>query len=113
MSNILLQPALWDASPTVQLIELHRAGKSFGEIAAVLGITRNAAAGKCTRLGLTAVTVGQLLHAARTKAGKANAVRVAALPKPVVAKPKRREYTKSELRAMLSEAVANTARLAA
>lgn len=108
--NILCQPALWDASPTVQLIELHRVGKSYSEIGAALGMTRNAVAGKCKRLGLTAVAVSEVIQKARHMAGIAGRAQPVASPR---LKKVRREYTKSELRSMLSEAMANTARLAA
>lgn len=42
----------WTDEDIGALILMHQDGKSFGDIATVLGKTRNQVAGKCARLGL-------------------------------------------------------------
>jgi hypothetical protein len=108
----LCQPTLWPTDRATRLAELQAAGRSYGEMATALGLSRNAVAGKCKRLGLTAVTVDKSITAARHMAGIAlRDARLAARPRPEKTKPVhriRREYTKSELRAMFAQAVLNT-----
>lgn len=78
----LSQPTLWPHEKTLQLILMQAEGKSFGEMGAVLGMSRNAVAGKCTRLGLAAVTVSAEVKAARHFAGVAKQTRMAK-PEPL------------------------------
>lgn len=76
----LCQPTLWPAPITASLVELQAAGKSYSEMALALGLTRNAVAGKCQRLGLEAVPVSADVHLSRSRAHRP----VAQQPAPIV-----------------------------
>jgi GcrA cell cycle regulator len=102
---------MWNAVTVRHLRELWTSGQSAGQIAQRLGCSRSAVAGKLQRLGL---------HR-RHKPPTLKPV-IVALPKriypPAVVVPhalprhaERHRYSKTELRAMLAEALANTARL--
>jgi GcrA cell cycle regulator len=113
------QYVMWDAASVALLKKLWACGHSAGQIASRLGHSRNAVCAKLLRMGLkrghrppTAkpriVSVPK-----RTPALLAACARpvhkVVSARKPVVRPPK--EFTKSQLNAMLTEAIANTARL--
>ena len=109
----------WDAEDVALLKKLWAAGRSAAQIARRLGYSRNAVCAKLTRLGLKR---GHKPPTAKPKirpmpkrkpallAACARPVdRIVSTRKPGVTQPE--EFTKPQLKAMLAEAVANTARL--
>ena len=110
---------MWDAASVALLKKLWASGHSAALIATRLGHSRNAVCAKLVRLGLKRghkppTAKPKILSAPKRKpallAAFARPVhKVVSTRKPVVSKPK--ELTKSQLNAMLAEAVANTARL--
>jgi GcrA cell cycle regulator len=109
----------WDAEDVVVLKKLWAVGKSAAQIARLLGYSRNAVCAKLLRLGLKR---GHRPPTAKPKivsVPKRKPALLAACARPVdkvvsarprvAAQPK--EFTKSQLRAILAEATANTARL--
>jgi GcrA cell cycle regulator len=110
---------MWDAANIALLKELWASGHSAGQIASRLGHSRDAVCAKLLRMGLkrghkppTAkpkiVSVPRRKPAAIAACARP-AHRVVSTLKPAVKRPK--EFTKSQLKAMLAEAIANTARL--
>ncbi len=109
----------WDAEDVALLKKLWAAGRSAAQIARRLGYSRNAVCAKLTRLDLKR---GHKPPTAKPKirpvpqrkpallAACARPVdRIVSTRKPGVRQPE--EFTKSQLKAMLAEAAANTARL--
>jgi len=109
----------WDAKDVALLKKLWANGHSAAQIATRLGHSRNAVCAKLLRMGLKR---GHKPPTAKPKivsvpkrrpallAACARPVhKVVSTPKPVVRRPK--ELTKAQLKAMLAEAAANTARL--
>ena len=113
------QYVMWDAASVALLKKLWACGHSAGQIASRLGHSRNAVCAKLLRMGLKR---GHRPPTAKPKivsapkrmpallAACARPVhKVVSARKPAVRPPK--EFTKSQLNAMLAEAIANTARL--
>ncbi|SHH18978.1 GcrA cell cycle regulator [Bradyrhizobium erythrophlei] len=113
------QYVMWDAASVALLKKLWASGHSAGQIARRLGHSRNAVCAKLLRMGLKR---GHRPPTAKPKivsapkrmpallAACARPVhKVVSARKPVVRPPK--EFTKSQLNAMLAEAIANMARL--
>ena len=109
----------WDAEDVALLKKLWAVGQSAAQIARRLGCSRNAVCAKLTRLSLKR---GHKPPTAKPKirpepkrkpallAACARPVdRIVSTRKPGVRQPE--EFTKSQLKAMLAEAAANTARL--
>ena len=109
----------WDAKDVALLKKLWATGESAAEIARFLGYSRNAVCAKLLRLGLKRghkpptskpmiVSVPKrkpaLLVACASPVDKIVSVRKRAMTQ-------QKEFTKSQLHAMLAEATANTARL--
>src|ERR1700716_1340645 len=110
---------MWDVARIALLKKLWVSGHSAGQIANRLGHSRNAVCAKLLRMGLKR---GHKPPTAKPKivsvpnrkpallAACARPVhKVVSTRKPVVRQPK--EFTKSQLNAMLAEAIANPARL--
>jgi GcrA cell cycle regulator len=72
MNNADREAACWPAEKKAALIELQATGKTFAEIALAVGASRNAVAGKCSRLGLATATIDSAVHRARALKGVAN-----------------------------------------
>jgi GcrA cell cycle regulator len=109
---------MWDAASVALLKKLWASGHSAGQIARRLGHSRNAVCAKLLRMGLkrghrppTAKPkiVSEPKRIALLAACARPVQKVVSARKPVVRPPK--EFTKSQLNAMLAEAIANTARL--
>ncbi len=110
---------MWDAASVVLLNKLWTSGQSAGQIAIRLGHSRNAVCANLLRMGLKR---GRKPATAKPKivaVPKRKLVLLATCARPVhkvrsTRKPElrqRQDFTKSQLNAMLSEAIANTARL--
>jgi GcrA cell cycle regulator len=109
---------MWDAASVALLKKLWASGHSAAQIATRLGHSRNAVCAKLVRLGLKRghkppTAKPKILSVSKRKpallAACARPVhKVVSTRKPVVSQTK--ELTKSQLNAMLAEAVANTAR---
>ena len=110
---------MWNAASVALLKELWASGHSAAQIATRLAHSRNAVCAKLLRMGLkrghkppTAkpkiVSVPKR-QPARIVACARQVHKVVSARKPAVSQPK--ELTKSQLKAMLAEAAANTARL--
>jgi GcrA cell cycle regulator len=110
------QYVMWDASSVALLKKLWASGHSAGQIAGRLGHSRDAVCAKLLRMGLKR---GQRPPTAKPKivsVPKRKLALLAACARPVhkvvsARKPAVKEFTKSQLNAMLAEAIANTARL--
>ena len=110
---------MWDAASVALLKKLWASGYSAGQIACRLGHSRNAVCARLLRMGLKRghrppTAKPKIVSVPKRKpallAACARPVyKVVSARKPVVAPPK--EFTKSQLNAMLTEAIANTARL--
>ena len=109
---------MWDAASVALLKKLWASGHSAAQIATRLGHTRDAVCAKLVRLGLKRglkppTAKPKILSVPKRKpallAACARPVHKVVSRKPVVSHPK--ELTKSQLNAMLAEAIANTARL--
>ena len=108
----------WDANDVALLKKLWAVGQSAAQIARRIGCSRNAVCAKLTRLGLKR---GHKPPTAKPKirpVPKRRPVPLAACVRPVAKKMSRKtvgrppkELSKSQLNAMLAEAIANTARL--
>jgi len=108
----------WDTEDVAQLKKLWAVGQSAAQIARRLGCSRNAVCAKLTRLSLKR---GHKPPTAKPKirpVPKRKPALLAACVRPVAKKVSRKtvgrqpkEFTKSQLKAMLAEAAANTARL--
>jgi GcrA cell cycle regulator len=110
---------MWDAAGVVLLKKLWASGHSAGQIASRLGLSRNAVCAKLLRLGLKRGHKPPTAKPRIVSVPKRKPALLAACAQPVhkvrstrkpVAKPPK-EFTKSQLKAMLAEAIANTARL--
>ena len=109
----------WDAEDVVLLKKLWASGHSAGQIASRLGHGRNAVCAKLLRMGLKRghkppTAKPKIVSVPKRKPALSAACarpvhKVVSTRKPVVRQPK--EFTKSQLSAMLAEAIANTARL--
>ena len=109
---------MWDAASVALLKNLWASGQSAGQIASRLGHSRNAVCAKLLRMGLKR---GHRPPTAKPKIvsmPKRKPALLAVCARPVnkvvsARKPARqpKEFTKSQLNAMLAEAIANTARL--
>ena len=110
---------MWDAASVALLKKLWVSGHSAGQIASRLGRSRNAVCAKLLRAGLKRrhkppTAKPKIVSVPKRKpallAACARPVhKVVSARKPVARQPK--EFTKSQLNAMLAEAIANTARL--
>jgi GcrA cell cycle regulator len=110
---------MWDAASVALLKKLWASGHSAAQIATRLGHSRNAVCAKLVRLRLKRghkppTAKPKILSVLKRKPAVLAACgrpvhKVVSTRKPVVSQPK--ELTKSQLNAMLAEAVANTARL--
>ena len=108
----------WDTEDVALLKKLWAVGQSAAQIARRLGCSRNAVCAKLTRLGMKR---GHKPPTAKPKIRpepKRKPALLAACARPVAKKVSRKtvgrqpkEFTKSQLKAMLAEAAANTARL--
>src|SRR5712672_2744365 len=108
----------WDAKDVALLKKLWTVGQSAAQIACRLGGSRNVVCAKLTRLSLKR---GHKPPTAKPKirpVPKRKPALLAACARPVAKKVSRKtvgrqpkEFTKSQLKAMLAEAAANTARL--
>jgi GcrA cell cycle regulator len=113
------QYVMWDAASVALLKKLWASGHSAGQIARRLGHSRNAVCAKLLRMGLKRghkppTAKPKIVSMPKRKpallAACARPVhKVVSARKPVVRPPK--EFTKSQLNAMLAEAIANMARL--
>ena len=109
----------WDAEDVALLKTLRTAGESAAEISRILGYSRNAVCAKLLRLGLKRGHRPPTSKPKIVSVPKRKPALLAACARPVdkiVSARKRvtkqpKEFTKSQLRAMLAEATANTARL--
>src|SRR6266851_10078269 len=117
--GVIVSPMSWDAEDVALLKKLWAVGQSAAQIARRLGCSRSAVCAKLTRLGL------KRSHKPPTAKPKIRPVpkrkpallaacarpvdRIVSTRKPGVRQPE--EFTKSQLKAMLAEAAANTARL--
>jgi GcrA cell cycle regulator len=110
---------MWDAASVVVLKKLWTSGHSAGQIASRLGHSRNAVCAKLLRMGLKR---GHKPPSAKPKIVSVPKRRLAVLaactrPAHVVRSTRKpawrqpQEFTKSQLKAILAEAIANTARL--
>jgi GcrA cell cycle regulator len=109
----------WDAEEVTLLKKLWTTGESSAEIARLLGYSRNAVCAKLVRLGLKRghrppISKPKIVSVPKRKpellAACARPVdKIMSSRKRVTTRPK--EFTKSQLRAMLADATANTARL--
>jgi GcrA cell cycle regulator len=109
---------MWDAASVALLKKLWVSGHSAGQIASRLGRSRNAVCAKLLRVGLKRGHKPPTAKPKIVSVPKRKPTLLAACARPVhkvvcVRKPVRqpKEFTKSELNAMLAEAIANTARL--
>jgi GcrA cell cycle regulator len=110
---------MWAAASVALLKKLWASGHSAGQIASRLGHSRNAVCAKLLRMGLKRghrppTAKPKIVSVPKRKpallAACARPVyKVVSARKPVVRPPK--EFTKSQLKAMLTEAIANRARL--
>ena len=110
---------MWDAASVALLKKLWACGRSAGQIASRVGHSRNAVCAKLLRMGLKRghrppTAKPKIVSVPKRKpallAACARPVhKVVSTRKPAVRPPK--EFTKSQLNAMLAEAIANTARL--
>jgi GcrA cell cycle regulator len=110
---------MWDAASVALLKKLWASGHSAGQIASRLGRSRDAVCAKLLRMGLKRghrppTAKPKIVSVPKRKpallAACARPVhKVVSARKPAVRPPK--EFTKSQLHAMLAEAIANTARL--
>ena len=108
----------WDTEDVALLKKLWAVGQSAAQIARRLGCSRNAVCAKLTRSNLKR---GHKPPTAKPKirpVPKRKPALLAACVRPVAKKVSRKtvgrqpkEFTKSQLKAMLAEAAANTARL--
>ena len=109
---------MWDAA-SVALLKLWARGHNAAQIATRLGHSRNAVCAKLLRMGLKRgrkppTAKPKIVSVPKRKPALLAACarpfhKVVSTRKPIVRQPK--ELTKSQLNAMLAEAVANTARL--
>jgi len=109
----------WDAKDVARLKKFWASGHSAAQIAVRLGHSRNAVCAKLLRMGLKRghkppTAKPKIVWVPKRKpaplAACAHPVhKVVSTRKPVVGQPKK--LTKSQLKAMLAEAAANTARL--
>ena len=109
---------MWDAASVALLKKLWVSGHSAGQIASRLGRSRNAVCAKLLRVGLKRGHKPPTAKPKIVSVPKRKPALLAACARPVhkvvcARKPVRhpKEFTKSELNAMLAEAIANTARL--
>ena len=111
---------MWDAASVALLKKLWTCGYSAGQIAGRLGHSRNAVCAKLRRMGLKRGHTPPTAKPKIVSVPKRKLALLAACARPVhkvvsarkpVARPPK-EFTKSQLKAMLAEAIANTARLA-
>src|ERR1700738_2015038 len=110
---------MWDAASVALLTNLWAKGHSAGQIATRLECSRNAVCAKLLRLGLKRGHKPPTSKPKIVSVPKRKPALLAACARPVakvVAHRKRvatqpKEFTKSQLNAMLAEAAANTARL--
>src|SRR5258708_26822579 len=109
----------WDAEDVALLKKLWASGHSAGQIATRLECSRNAVCAKLLRMGLKRghkppTSKPKIVSVPKRKPAPLAACarpvhKVVSARKPVARSPK--EFTKSQLKAMLTEAIANTARL--
>ena len=110
---------MWDAASVVLLRKLWASGRSAGQIASRLGHSRSAVCAKLLRMGLKRGHKPPTAKPKIVSVPKRKLASLAACARPVqVIRSKRKpllrqphEFTKSQLNAMLAEAIANTARL--
>jgi GcrA cell cycle regulator len=109
---------MWDAASVALLKKLWVSGHSAGQIASRLGRSRNAVCAKLLRVGLKRGHKPPTAKPKIVSVPKRKPALLVACARPVhkvvcARKPARqpKEFTKSELNAMLAEAIANTARL--
>jgi GcrA cell cycle regulator len=110
---------MWDTASVALLKKLWASGNSAAQIASRIGHSRNAVCAKLLRMGLKRghkppTAKPKIMSVPKRKpallAACARPVhKVVSTRKPVVRQPK--EFAKSQLKAMLAEAAANTARL--
>lgn len=110
---------MWDAASVALLKKLWACGRSAGQIASCLGCSRNAVCAKLLRMGLKRghrppTAKPKIVAVPKRKPALSAACacpvhKVVSTRKPAARPPK--EFTKSQLNAMLAEAIANTARL--
>jgi GcrA cell cycle regulator len=110
---------MWDVASVVLLRRLWASGHSAGQIASRLGHSRNAVCAKLLRMGLKRrhkppTAKPKIVSVPKRKLASSAACAhrvhvVRSTRKSVVRQPQ--EFTKSQLNAMLAEAIANTARL--
>jgi|SRR6185312_4418858 len=109
----------WDAEDVALLKKLWAVGQSAAPIARRLGRSRNAVCAKLTRLGLKRGHKPSTANPKIRPVPKRKPLLLAACTRPVDKIASRRkpgvrqpqEFTKSQLKAILAEAAANTARL--
>ena len=109
---------MWDAASVVLLKKLWASGQIAGQIASRLGHSRNAVCAKLLRMGLKRGHKPPTAKPKIVSVPKRKLALLAACARPVhVVRSKRKpiarqpqEFTKSQLNAMLAEAIANTAR---
>jgi GcrA cell cycle regulator len=114
-----MSPMSWDAEDVALLKKLWAIGESAAQIACLLGYSRNAVCAKLLRMGLKRghrppTAKPKIVSVPKRKPALLMACdrpvdKVVSARKRVATQPK--EFTKSQLRAMLAEATANTARL--
>jgi GcrA cell cycle regulator len=110
---------MWDAASVALLKKLWASGHSAGQIGSRLGQGRNAVCAKLLRMGLKRRHRPPTAKPKIVSVPKRKPALLAACARPVhkvvsarkpVVRPLK-EFTKSQLNAMLAEAIANTARL--
>ncbi|SDN46424.1 GcrA family cell cycle regulator [Afipia sp. GAS231] len=108
----------WDAKHLALLKELWAVGQSAAQIARRVGCSRNAVSAKLTRLGLKRSHKPPTAKPRIRPVPKRRLALLAACARPVAKKVSRRavvgqpeEFSRSQLKTILAEAIANTARL--
>jgi GcrA cell cycle regulator len=117
-SRRIVSPMSWDAKDVALLKKLWSEGQSAAQIAHRLGCSRDAVCAKLTRLGLKRGHKPPTAKPRIRPMPKRRPALLAACARPVAKKVSRKpgvrqpvEFTKAQLKAMLTEAAANTARL--
>jgi GcrA cell cycle regulator len=117
-SRRIVSPMSWDAKDVALLKKLWAEGQSAAQIAHRLGCSRDAVCAKLIRLGLKRGHKPPTAKPRIRPMPKRTPALLAACARPVAKKVSRKpgvrqpvEFTKSQLKAMLTEAAANTARL--
>ena len=102
---------MWDAVSVALLKKLWVSGHSAGQIASRVGHSRDAVCAKLLRMGLKRGHKPPTAKPKIVSVPKRKPALIATCARPVHKVVSIKEFTKSQLNAMLAEAIANTARL--